>query len=102
MNTYTIFGGSLRSELEFPSLRRAGDSSPMWTLRQAPPGALPSDARLLGADTVDGAVRVHLYRSAAGWHSRMTTPGDSTSLRPGISSPGARPRPPRRTPRDST
>ena len=68
MNTYTIFGGSLRSELEFPSLRPAGDSPPTWTLRQAPPDALPGDARLLGADTVEGAVRVHLYRSAAGWH----------------------------------
>jgi hypothetical protein len=68
MNTYTIFGGSLRSELEFPSLRPAGDSPPTWTLRTASPGALPGDARLLGADTVEGAVRVHLYRSTAGWH----------------------------------
>jgi hypothetical protein len=68
MKDYAIFGGSLRSELEFPALRRHYGAQPTWTLRIAAPVALPPDSITLGVDRVDASATVQLHRSSAGWH----------------------------------
>ena len=68
MTDYTIFGGILRSALEFPSLRAQSAVHPTWTLQRRAPEPLPSGAVPLGTDQVDASASVRLYRSADGWH----------------------------------
>lgn len=68
MTDYAIFGGMLRSALEFPSLRVQPVARPTWTLQLRAPEALPGDAEALGTDQVDAAAFVRLYRSGEGWH----------------------------------
>ena len=68
MTDYAIFGGVLRTSIEFPSLRACAVADPTWTLHVDAPARLPSDARPLGVDRVEGSVSVRLYRSSACWH----------------------------------
>lgn len=68
MTDYSIFGGVLRTALEFPSLRVHGVAPPTWTLDVRPPEPMPADAEALGADQVEVAVHVRLHRSGSGWH----------------------------------
>lgn len=65
---YAIFGGVLRTVLEFSSLRVHGVTRPTWTLHVRPPQPLPAGAEALGADQVEAAVHVRLHRSSDGWH----------------------------------
>jgi hypothetical protein len=65
---YAIFGGVLRSALEFPSLRAQAVTSPTWTLDIDSPAAVPADAEALGVDQVDATVTVRLHRSGDAWH----------------------------------
>lgn len=65
---YAIFGGVLRSALEFPSLRAQAVASPTWTLDVDSPAPVPADAEPLGVDQVDATVAVRLHRSRDAWH----------------------------------
>ena len=68
MNSYQVFGGVLRSELEFPELDEALRGEPDWTLtvsaERAPDVA---ESTLLGEDRVDLGVMVRSFRTSAGF-----------------------------------
>jgi len=68
MNSYQVFGGVLRSELEFPELDRATRGEPDWTLTVTTSPA--PDAPLgepLGEDKVDQGVMVRSYVTPRGF-----------------------------------
>jgi len=67
MPDYSIFGGRLRSDLEFPELQRSSAGAPEWTIISSTHATESADDELLGDDAVDGSVRVRLYRSGAGF-----------------------------------
>ena len=75
MTDYTIFGGVLRTALEFPSLRAQAAAHPTWTLDRSAAEAMPTDAEALGTDQVDATAHAHLYRSRHGWHLVYDDPG---------------------------
>lgn len=66
MPDYSVYGGSLRSEIPFSSLP-AGRGAPHWRLRRAigAPAAAVLDP--LGEDHVDDATRVRLFRHSSGF-----------------------------------
>lgn len=68
MTDYTIFGGVLRTALEFPSLRAQAVTAPTWTLDRSAAEGMPADAEALGTDQVDATAHARLYRSRRGWH----------------------------------
>ena len=68
MTDYAIFGGVLRTSMEFPSLRPRAAVRPTWTLHVHAPVGMHGDVRALGVDQVDGSTEVRLYRSGDGWH----------------------------------
>jgi hypothetical protein len=63
MPDYQLFGGCLRSELEFPELSPAVTDTPRWTLKRL--DRLPDlpDPCRLGTEDVDTGVTVTLYRA---------------------------------------
>jgi hypothetical protein len=68
MNSYQVFGGVLRSELEFPELDVAARGEPDWTLTvTAEPAPDVGDGTPLGEDRVDLGVMVRSSRTAAGF-----------------------------------
>jgi hypothetical protein len=67
MRDYQVFGGALRSDIEFPELRLIESDAPSWTLRSA---ALVPDmtaATLLGEAEVIPGCQVRLFRHDAGF-----------------------------------
>lgn len=68
MTDYAIFGGVLRTSMEFPSLRPHPTARPTWTLHVRPPTGMRREARALGVDQVDASANVRLYRSDEAWH----------------------------------
>jgi len=68
MNSYQVFGGVLRSELEFPELDPATRADGDWTLTvtTSPAPDVPLGAPL-GEDTVDQGVMVRSYATPAGF-----------------------------------
>jgi hypothetical protein len=68
MNSYQVFGGVLRSELEFPELDPAARGEPDWTLTvttTAAPDVPLGDP--LGEDKVDQGVMVRSYATPMGF-----------------------------------
>lgn len=65
---YAVFGGVMRTALEFPSLRVQAAAHPTWTVHRSRSRALPVDAESRGTDVVDASVSARLYRSSAAWH----------------------------------
>jgi len=68
MNSYQVFGGVLRSELEFPELDPATRADADWTLTvttSPPPEVATGDP--LGEDKVDQGVMVRSYATPAGF-----------------------------------
>jgi len=66
MPDYSVYGGSLRSEIPFSFLPVATEA-PRWYFWRAP-GAVPLRAgEELGEDRVDGALHVRLYRNEEGF-----------------------------------
>jgi len=68
MNSYQVFGGVLRSELEFPELDQATRGEPDWTLTvttSPAPDVPPSEP--LGEDKVDQGVMVRSYATPSGF-----------------------------------
>lgn len=72
MRTYSIFGGRLRSELEFPDLSLATADGADWEFRMVPELAIRSDERPLGAHQL-GAYRGLLFEGPD--HLRLTIEG---------------------------
>ena len=68
MNSYQVFGGVLRSELEFPELDRATRGEPDWTLTvtTSPAPEAPLGEQL-GEDKVDHGVMVRSYVTPRGF-----------------------------------
>jgi len=68
MNSYQVFGGVLRSELEFPELDAATRSEPDWTLTTTttPAPEVPLGDPL-GEDKVDQGVMVRSYTTPSGF-----------------------------------
>ena len=63
MPGYQVFGGVLRSDVEFPELERVDDENADWTLTTSTDTAPDSsDGSLLGEDRVDLDVMVRSYR----------------------------------------
>jgi hypothetical protein len=68
MHSYHVFGGVLRSELEFPELDVADRAEPDWTLTvSSAPAREPEGGELLGEDRVDLGVMVRSYRTPFGF-----------------------------------
>jgi hypothetical protein len=63
MPGYQVFGGVLRSDVEFPELERVDDENADWTLTTSTDTTPDSsDGSLLGEDRVDIGVTVRSYR----------------------------------------
>jgi hypothetical protein len=65
MYLYRVFGGVLRSPVEFPELP-AATGEPSWTIEIGDVASPVAPDALIGDDTVYGEVRVHCFRTAAG------------------------------------
>ncbi len=70
---YSIFGGSLRSDIDLPELSRATSDQPDWTFRRASEPLASSE--LLGDETVDVGIRVHCGRLRDGYRLDFTDTG---------------------------
>lgn len=66
MSDYSVYGGTLRSEIPFAALP-PGYGAPQWTLRRASGEPQATDLLPLGEDQVDAATRVRLFRHAGGF-----------------------------------
>ncbi len=67
MSRYQLFGRCLESDLPFPELM-SGTGSTSWVLNTLPGRAEPpAHSVYLGEDTVQGDIRVRLYRTPAGF-----------------------------------
>ena len=73
--TYEVFGGRLRSELDFPELPLAAEGSPSWDLRMRSGPAKPVAGELVGRVDVDNRVTVELRRYDAGWRLAYSDTG---------------------------
>jgi hypothetical protein len=74
MHHYSVFGGCLRSELEFPDLSPTSCRRPDWTVRLAPEPRVRSDDVPLGEQLL-GDVTVRLYRTVGGFRLEYATFG---------------------------
>lgn len=83
MMDFQIFGGVLRSSIDFPELRRASSASaPDWTLSLAE--SLPAGNGVsLGEDVVDDNTRVRLYGVEDGYELRFDDTGTFAISRDG-------------------
>jgi hypothetical protein len=66
MPDYSVYGGSLSSEIPFETLP-PGSGAPRWKLRRASGEPLAADLQQLGEDQVDATTRVRLYRHSGGF-----------------------------------
>ena len=67
MRNYQVFGGALRSDIEFPELRTIESDAPSWTLRSTPLAPDMSSATLLGEAEVIPGCQVRLFRHDDGF-----------------------------------
>lgn len=83
MNRYSVFGGCLRSELEFPELPEAVDDRVDWTftISDTPPADPPTEA--LGRDRVDDPIEVRSFRTEGGFRLEYDDTGTFDVLRAG-------------------
>jgi len=84
MPDYSVYGGSLSSEIPFATLP-PGSGAPRWTLRCASGEPLATELQQLGEDEVDAATRVRLFRHSGGFRLEYDDTGvfdvDSTGAR---------------------
>ncbi len=66
MPEYSVYGGSLDSEIAFASLP-PGSGAPRWRLRRANGTAPAAELVQLGEDEVDAVTRVRLFRHSGGF-----------------------------------
>ena len=67
MRNYQVFGGALRSDIEFPELRMIESDAPNWTLRSAVDVPEMDSPMLLGEVEVIPGCQVRFFRHAAGF-----------------------------------
>ena len=67
MRNYQVFGGALRSDIEFPELRTIESDEPSWTLRSTPLVPDMTSATLLGEAEVIPGCQVRLFRHDEGF-----------------------------------
>ena len=67
MRDYQVFGGALRSDIEFPELRSIDSDEPSWTLRSTTLVPDMSAPTLLGEAEVIPGCQVQLFRHDAGF-----------------------------------
>jgi len=67
MKSYQVFGGALRSDIEFPELRTIESDAPTWTLRSTPHAPELSSATSLGRAEVIPGFFVELLRHPRGF-----------------------------------
>jgi hypothetical protein len=66
MPDYSIFGGVLRSELEFPELVPSTTGSARWSLTMSAEASEALDPVMMGSEEVESGIRVTLSRHARG------------------------------------
>jgi hypothetical protein len=96
MFTYSVFGGTLRSELAFPELSPADSLPPRWVIHTSRASVASSGREFLGEDHVDGSTRVRLWQAEAGLQLTYDDTGTFTIGRDGKEitwSPGDDPNP---------
>lgn len=74
MHHYSVFGGCLWSELEFPDLSPTQCQRPDWTVRLAAEAPAWSDEVPLGEQVI-GEETIRLYRTGGGFRLHYTTLG---------------------------
>ena len=67
MRTYQVFGGALRSDIEFPELRTIESDTPSWTLRATSHAPALASATSLGRAEIIPGFFVELLRHARGF-----------------------------------
>jgi hypothetical protein len=67
MRDYQVFGGALRSDIEFPELRTIESDAPSWTLRSIAPAAEMSSATMLGQAEIIPGFHVKLFSHERGF-----------------------------------
>lgn len=67
MRDYQVFGGALRSDIEFPELRTIESDAPSWTLRTIAPAAEMSLATMLGQAEILPGFHVKLFSHERGF-----------------------------------
>ena len=67
MRNYQVFGGVLRSDVDFPELRTIESDAPNWTLRTTPHAPEMESPTLLGESEVIAGFFVRMYRHAYGY-----------------------------------
>jgi hypothetical protein len=67
MRDYQVFGGALRSDIEFPELRVIESDEPSWTLRSTPLVPDMTGAALLGEVEVIPGCQLRLFKHDAGF-----------------------------------
>ena len=64
---YSVFGGCLRSDLDFPELPECGDGTPDWTLHTSSRLPAAGPLALIGEKQIDSGVSARLFRTAGGF-----------------------------------
>src|SRR5665213_950815 len=67
MRCYQVFGGALRSDIDFPELRTIESDDPSWSLRSVAGVPEMTNASLLGEAEVIPGYQVRLFRHARGF-----------------------------------
>src|SRR5947209_4050983 len=67
MRTYQVFGGALRSDIEFPELRTIESDAPTWTLRTTEHIPEMVSPVLLGEAEIIPKFFVRMYRHEHGY-----------------------------------
>jgi hypothetical protein len=74
MPKYSLFGGTLDSEIELPSVSPVRDADATWTLRRQSRLAEPAESVLIGEQTVEG-IHLRVYRHAEGFRLHYSHTG---------------------------
>ncbi|MEP7343966.1 MAG: hypothetical protein ABI877_01805 [Gemmatimonadaceae bacterium] len=69
MHDFAVFGGVLRTSIDFPELARGGGTEPSWILEAGTTPPSLSDATALGVDTVFATCNVHAFKREPGGYS---------------------------------
>jgi len=85
MNRYSVFGGCLSSDVDFPELVACRQSIPTWTLHTVSSVSHPEPSEYLGHDQVDPNIQVRLYRTERGYLLRFDDTGDFLISEDGVS-----------------
>ena len=67
MRAYQVFGGALRSDIEFPELRTIESDAPSWTLRSVALAPEIASSKLLGQAEIIPGFHVRLYSHERGF-----------------------------------